>query len=270
MSTLSDPAINRRARGSPGILERELASTALSVLKLMRPKPPLDCVRMEWYCACGVQMYADYPRSRDLAEFQETLGDTRERPPSFAHIVGEDRSKLLRVATNWIPVLPFVALPPMVVVLSFAMTSPRPQLENMVSVTFAVLTLAILVVSAIFAGELPALFQCSRSLCADRFPTATNPPTPSNGHSAFALRSSAQQTNFPSLPPLPPMFDFGSPLYNLQSVAGRLTEDADVLDTPTYLELCVSRGVDSIHWGEIKLRDAHNLPVDSDASMFGT
>jgi hypothetical protein len=61
-----------------------------------------------------------------------------------------------------------------------------------------------------------------------------------------------------------------SPLDNLQSVAGRLTEDADMLGTPTYLELCVSRGEDSVHWGEIKLRDANNLLVDSDASMFGT
>jgi hypothetical protein len=43
-----------------------------------------------------------------------------------------------------------------------------------------------------------------------------------------------------------------------------------MLGTPTYLELCVSRGEDSVHWGEIKLRDANNLLVDSDASMFGT
>jgi hypothetical protein len=49
----------------PGRLETILASMALFVLRLMRPKIPLDHVRLEWFSACGVQMYADEPRSND-------------------------------------------------------------------------------------------------------------------------------------------------------------------------------------------------------------
>jgi hypothetical protein len=53
-------------------------------------------------------------------------------------------------------------------------------------------------------------------------------------------------------------------------LAERPTEDAGVREVPAYLELCVSRGFNSVHWGEIKLWGASNLLVDSDAKMFGT
>jgi hypothetical protein len=83
----------------PGRLETILASMAIFVLRLMRPKIPLDHVRLEWFSACGVQMYADYPESDDIVEFQESLGDTQKRPPSFAHVIGvEGRLRLFRTA----------------------------------------------------------------------------------------------------------------------------------------------------------------------------
>jgi hypothetical protein len=44
---------------------------------------------------------------------------------------------------------------------------------------------------------------------------------------------------------------------------------AAVCIVPAFLELCVSRGFESVHWGEIKLRDTNGLLVNSDASMFG-
>jgi hypothetical protein len=47
------------------------------------------------------------------------------------------------------------------------------------------------------------------------------------------------------------------------------TEVAAVCIVPAFLELCVSRGFESVHWGEIKLRDTNGLLVNSDASMFG-
>jgi hypothetical protein len=72
----------------PGRLETILASMALFVLRLMRPKIPLDHVRLEWFSACGVQVYADYPECDDIVEFQKGLGDTQKRPPSFAHMIG--------------------------------------------------------------------------------------------------------------------------------------------------------------------------------------
>lgn len=83
----------------PGRLETILASMALFVLRLMRPKIPLDHVRLEWFSACGVQMYADYPESNDIVEFQKSLGDTQKRRPSFAHMIGvEGRLRLFRAA----------------------------------------------------------------------------------------------------------------------------------------------------------------------------
>jgi hypothetical protein len=75
---------------SPGRVETVLASVALFVLRLMRSKAPLDHVRLEWFCTCGMQMYADYPDSGDMAEFQKSLGCTQKRHPSFTHIIGLD------------------------------------------------------------------------------------------------------------------------------------------------------------------------------------
>jgi hypothetical protein len=75
---------------SPGRVETVLASVALFVLRLMRSKAPLDHVRLEWFCTCGMQMYADYPDSGDMAEFQKSLGCTQKRHPSITHIIGLD------------------------------------------------------------------------------------------------------------------------------------------------------------------------------------
>jgi hypothetical protein len=47
-------------------------------------------------------------------------------------------------------------------------------------------------------------------------------------------------------------------------------EEIAMCEVPAFLELCVSRGVKSVHWGEVKLRGAENLLVGSDARMFGT
>jgi hypothetical protein len=83
----------------PGRLETVFASVALFALRLMRPKPPINHARLEWFCACGVQIHADYPESDDIVEFQESLGDTQKRPPSFAHVIGvEGRLRLFRAA----------------------------------------------------------------------------------------------------------------------------------------------------------------------------
>jgi hypothetical protein len=46
-------------------------------------------------------MYADYPESDDVVEFQESLGDTQQRSPCFAHMIGDGgRSKLLRTVKS--------------------------------------------------------------------------------------------------------------------------------------------------------------------------
>jgi hypothetical protein len=67
----------------------------------MRPKLPPDHVRLQWLCTCGVQMYADYPDSDHMADFQDSLGYTRARYSSFAHMLGfEGRSRLLRAASS--------------------------------------------------------------------------------------------------------------------------------------------------------------------------
>jgi hypothetical protein len=77
------------------------ASVALFVLRAMRSKPTPGHVRLEWFCTCGVQMYADYPESDDVVEFQESLGDTQQRSPCFAHMIGDGgRSKLLRTVKS--------------------------------------------------------------------------------------------------------------------------------------------------------------------------
>jgi hypothetical protein len=178
----------------------------------------------------------------------------------------------LRVAKNWISVGLVVLLTFTLGACLFAIAvsrDPQINLSGVLGVTALLVSLVAIAV-AVFACKLTAPLQCSASLFTDRFRTAESSASPSNELSAFSLRSSAQQTGFSSSTPLPRMSDRGLPLDNLQSVAGRLTEDVDMLDTPTYLELCVSRGIDSVHWGEIKLRDSHNPPVDSDASMFGT
>lgn len=55
-----------------------------------------------------------------------------------------------------------------------------------------------------------------------------------------------------------------------ESTTHNATAETGMCDSPAYLELCVSRGLSSVHWGEIKLRDTNGLSVKNDASMFGT
>jgi hypothetical protein len=96
MSEIRGSTLHRTAR-APGKVERVLASVALFVLRLMRPKVPIDHVRLEWFCTCGVQLYADYPDSGDIAEFEESLGYAQEKQPSFTQLLGEGpHTKMLR------------------------------------------------------------------------------------------------------------------------------------------------------------------------------
>ena len=83
--------IRRRILQHPGRLEKVLASAALFVLRLMRPKLLHHHVRLEWFCTCGVHLYADYPDSGDIAEFQKSLGYTQKRYPSFTQLLGDGR-----------------------------------------------------------------------------------------------------------------------------------------------------------------------------------
>jgi hypothetical protein len=53
-----------------GVLETVLAPATLFGLRLMRPKLPLNHVRLEWFCTCGVHMYAEVT-SRSLSKALE-------------------------------------------------------------------------------------------------------------------------------------------------------------------------------------------------------
>jgi hypothetical protein len=55
-----------------------------------------------------------------------------------------------------------------------------------------------------------------------------------------------------------------------QSGTSTSSTSASTLGLPAYLELCVSRGLWSCHWGESKLRDDNEMLVQNDARMFGT
>jgi hypothetical protein len=179
MSNLLDHAVEEHATTQPNILaglatrpfETLFASMVLFVLRVMRPKPPFKHVRLEWFCTCGVQMYAYYPESDVIMEFRESLGDTQERPTSFAHAVGDEgRLKLLSVATNWISGGLVVALTSMLGSRFLSMTTLSRDLDTSLQVSLCILALVMAVISVIFAGKLTAPFHYSRSArgaCAD-------------------------------------------------------------------------------------------------------
>jgi hypothetical protein len=77
------------------------------------------------------------------------------------------------------------------------------------------------------------------------------------------MTSAQQPDHMSSLDP-PRTSDSGLLLNDLQ------TPSEHASNWEIHLELCVSRGIESIHWGEIKLGSTDHLSVDSDASLFGT
>jgi len=196
MPRLSNPAGDRQSTIRPDILDgfyrglrtRPLdtlfASVALFVLRVMRSKPTPGHVRLEWFCTCGVQMYADYPESDDVVEFQESLGDMQQRSPSFAHAVGDEgRLKLLRVAMNWVSVGLVVALTAMLGTRLSSMTTLPRDLDTILQVSLCILALVVAVISVILGGKITASFHYSRSArgaCADiiRSPNSNKPSHP--------------------------------------------------------------------------------------------
>ena len=161
MSNLPGSRIDEQATVHPGILETALASLALFVMRLMRPKLALNHVRLEWFCTCGVQMYADYPDSGDIAEFQESLGDTRERPPSFAHMIGVGgRSKLFRTVVLCISAVLTWAL------ITWLINATAATLRVTLGLlgAFAVAVVLAIVTALLRVGELNTVLSPSRSL----------------------------------------------------------------------------------------------------------
>jgi hypothetical protein len=267
----------RRISRHPGRIERVLASIALFVLRSMRPKLPPDHVRLEWSCTCGVHMYADYPDSGDFADFQGDLGDAGKRHPSFAHIIGfESRLTLLFIVNNppW-----FVALFALPLVL-WQSTSDvarlfdnvhKQELSNKELISIAVSLLCTLSTAILF-GELPIFRSCGwRKLYAYTYPaslTAHSDLVPEKLPSANAQRS----VDLASHSEQPDAGSSAGPTnaHSYQSGTTTSSTSAGGRDLPAYLELCVSRGLWSCHWGEIKLRDDNEMLVENDARMFGT
>lgn len=115
------------------------------------------------------------------------------------------------------------------------------------------------------------MIEALRRSCTDRFRTAGPPPTLTAGPpmlpSKTPSKTSAQQLDPMWSPNSPRKSYSGLPLGDFRSVAQRPTETGT---GEVHLKLCVSRGVESIHWGEIKLGDTYYLSVNSDTSLFGT
>ena len=280
MSKLSNPAVNEQATTQYEIFddlvglatrpwETVLASVALFVLRLMRPKLKPGHVRMEWLCTCGVQLYADYSDFDELAEFQESLRGTRERVLSFAHVVGNrGRLRLLHtVESTWayIRLATAVGLSSGICMGIAANTVIDAVL--MVLATFLATSALVVAVVTSQAGKHPALSGPLTRLCgpcADRTRIATNyrsnrldPPA------AQALGSTVS-------PHVSPTDNYGFPVEDLRYATPQSANQDSTCEFPVFLELCVSRGLESVRWGEIKLRDTNILLVDSDAKIFGT
>lgn len=150
----------------PGRVDNVLASVALFVLRLMRSKVPLNHVRLEWFCTCGVQMCADYPDAEDMAEFKEGLGNAQERPPSLAQIVGvEDRMTLLGDVFPIMSALTGAFAFTAALILPLTMIGPKsiPALGILcillVLSPVVVFAGVIAAAAAIYVGELPTLLQ---------------------------------------------------------------------------------------------------------------
>ena len=67
----------------------------------------------------------------------------------------------------------------------------------------------------------------------------------------------------------PEPVNYRLPLEDTQFAAPGPTDLAAISEVPVFLQLCVSRGFESVHWGEIKLRGTNDVLVKSDVSMFG-
>jgi hypothetical protein len=155
----------RRISRHPGRIEQVLASIALFVLKLMRPKLPPDHVRLDWFCVCGPDPGPVAAIQEDSADFQKDLGilvgDVGKRQPSFAHIIGFESRLTLLFITN----LPwFVALfmffsnlwlsTPNVVQLLDNVHEQKLHYAELITIA---IELCIALYSAILLGELPII-----------------------------------------------------------------------------------------------------------------